>query len=108
MLIYRGTTPTFKWKIKDKNIDLAEIKQIWMTFKVAKSESSIFTKEIDDIEIDLDEKTISYQLTQEETLSFSCPIIEVQLRIVMNDGLAFANKPQEIDVGRILKGGVIQ
>lgn len=108
MRIYRGTTPTFKWKITDKNFDLEEIKEIWMTFKTAKSESSIFTKKKNDLEIDLDEKTISYQLTQEETLSFKFPMIEVQLRILMNDGLSYANDIQTIDVGRILKGGVIQ
>ena len=50
--------------------------------------------------------TISFGLTQEETLAFGTGTCEVQVRAI-HDGTAIATDIQTIDVGRILKEGVI-
>ena len=106
--MYRGTTPTLKWTVTSKDLDLTKIKQLWLTFKNPKDEKYTLSKSIEDVEINDEDKTISYKLTQEETLTFRAGVIEAQIRILMDNDLAFATPIQEIYVDRILKGGVIQ
>ena len=50
--------------------------------------------------------TIAFALTQQQTLDFSVGSCEVQVRAV-HDGTAIATDIQSLDVGRILKEGVI-
>lgn len=106
--MYRGTTPTIKWKIKSKDFVLEDIKSLWMTFKSVSGPQVLLTKELKDVNIDSENKIISYTLTQEETLSFNVGQVDVQMRILMNNDFAFSTKIQRIEINRVLKGGVIK
>ena len=105
--IIRGTTPTVTFKI-NSNLDLSDIAEVWITFRTktsANQREKTFT--IDDVAIDAVEKTITLVLTQEDTLDFLETAILVQLRVRMNDDMAYASKIIETSIGKILKDGVI-
>lgn len=103
--MFRGTTPTIIFKLKNDDIDLTKIDQIWVTFKTP---SAILRKDINDITIDAMEKTISVSLTQEESLGFHNSNCSVQLRFLDAEGNAFASPISKIAVDDILDDGVIQ
>lgn len=103
--MYRGTTPTIKWNINNDDLDFAEIEQVWMTFK--DSAGNKITKDITELEIDEDEKSISYEFSQEETLKIHTGIVETQLRVLLDTGAALATEIKEFEMDRVLKGGVI-
>lgn len=102
----RGTTPTVRWKIKDDNISFSEFDEVWMSFTDLCGKT--LTKKTADLKIDPEERTISYELTQEETLSLQIGTIETQLRVLFNGGLAYATQIKTFELGKVLKGGVIK
>lgn len=109
--MFRGTTPTLKWRISTESLNLDDIKEIWLTLKEKKPRTNnILTKTLSDEEIILnkDDRYIAYTLSQEETLSFSKGIIGCQLRILLESGTAFATPIQEVNIEEVLKGGVIK
>lgn len=101
--MFRGTTPTIVFNINSE-LDLSAMVQVWATFK---SKTKEVTKDINDIEVDNDKKTVTVRLTQEETLQFHDNSVETQLRFLSNDGRAYASKSTRLKVEDILKGGVI-
>jgi len=106
--IIRGTTPTLTFNVKNEQMDLTEVAEVWITFKT-KAGVKLKEKTYDktDVTIDPVEKTITLSLTQEDTLYFSDSIILVQVRLRMNDDMAFASAIIETSIGQILKDGVI-
>ena len=104
--MYKGTTPTIRWNIKNEDLDFDNIAEIWMTFK----DSSNYTvnKTLTDLILNKDDRTIAYEFTQEETLKFKIGIIETQMRILLRGGQVFATPIKEFTINRILKGGVIE
>ena len=106
--IIRGTTPTLTFNVKNEQMDLAEVAEVWITFKtkpgVALKEK---TYDITDVVIDPTEKTITLSLSQEDTLYFANAQMLVQVRLRMNDDMAFASAIIETSIGQILKEGVI-
>lgn len=101
--MYRGTTPTLQLKLKTV-IDFGNIDQLYVTF------SNTYTKltlPIGRCTMDNENKTIEVTLTQEETLQFGASIVEVQVRIKLNDGKAYASSIANIEMNKILKDGVI-
>ena len=108
MSIIRGTTPTLTFHVKNEQLDLNEIAEIWITFH---TKAGVTVKEktytIEDVTIDDTEKTIELDLSQEDTLYLSDTNMVVQLRVRFNDDLAFASSIMEIEIGHILKEGVI-
>lgn len=102
--MYRGTTPTITMKLNtDLSFDL--IKEIWVTFKSWKTE---VTKTIENCHLDDENKTITVELSQEDTLSFGIGEVAVQLRFVLDNGQAFASPIRKISSEKILKDGVIK
>lgn len=108
MAIIRGTTPTLTFHVKNEQLDLNEIAEIWITFK---SKAGVKVKEItydsESITVDPVEKTIELSLSQEDTLAFTDLKMFLQLRVRFSDDLAFASSIMDIDIGQILKEGVI-
>lgn len=108
MAIIRGTTPTLTFHVKNEQLDLNEIAEIWVTFQ---SKSGVRIKEktytSEDVTIDAAEHTIELFLTQEDTLYLPDTNIVIQLRIRFNDDLAYASNIIPVDIGHILKEGVI-
>ena len=108
MAIIRGTTPTLTFHVKNEQLDLDEIAEIWVTFRTkagVKVKDKNYTKE--DVTIDAEEHTIELFLSQEDTLDFTDTNMVVQLRVRFNDDLAYASSIMPIDIGHILKEGVI-
>lgn len=106
-MIIRGTTPSIIFHVNTE-LDLAEIAEIWITFKSkfgAEIKEKTFTKE--DVIIDAENNNISLFMSQEDTLGFSDKPHNIQIRLRMNDDLAYASSIIEEPIGRILKDGVI-
>ena len=107
--MYRGTTPTITIRIKNSEIDLNSMTQMWVTFK---NKSAEVTYDKDDLTIDAESRTIEITLTQEDTLKFqTCGVlqgkVEVQIRMLDDHDLAYASNVGELNLYRILKEGVI-
>lgn len=96
----QGTTPTIV--INVNNIDLSELKSVYITFE---QDGFLLKKDMSQIEIEDDEIRIT--LTQEETLKFKKGIVNVQLRAITQDGLAIASSIATTTVHRILDKEVI-
>ena len=65
--MYRGTTPTLIYNV-NSNLDLNGMLQIWVTLKNLMYEK---TFEKDNIIVDNENKTITVELSQEDTLLFN-------------------------------------
>ena len=107
-MIIRGTTPTLTFHVKNTTLDLDEIAEIWVTFRTkagVKVKDKTYTK--DDVLIDSAEHTITLNLTQEDTLDFTDTNMVLQLRVRFNDDNAYASSIIPIEIGHILKEGVI-
>jgi hypothetical protein len=108
MAIIRGTTPTLTFHVKNEQLDLNDIAEIWVTFKTkAGVRPKEKTFDINDVVIDAEEKTVELYLTQEDTLFFSDSAVWVQLRVRFNSDLAYASSIIDVDIDNILKEGVI-
>lgn len=106
-MIIRGTTPSISFHINTE-LDLAEIAEVWITFKAkfgAEINEKTFT--IEDVTIDAEHNNINLFMTQEDTLSLSDNPYYIQIRLRMNDDMAYASGILEEPIGKILKDGVI-
>lgn len=99
--MYRGTTPTLKFSLP---FDVSFIDVVWVTFSQKNKE--IFTIETEDCV--LEEKTITMELTQNQTLRLQGKDeVEIQVRILTHEGEALASNIFKTTVKRILKDGEI-
>lgn len=97
----RGTTPILTFRIKT-DLDLSEVDIAEITFK-SESGTKEMTWDNNRLAIDPVEKTMSLQLTQEETLYFYEGEINIQLRIKMQNGMVYASKVIRNSLDKILK-----
>ena len=107
MSIIRGTTPTITFNIISE-IDLNEIAELWITFRTkpgVNQKEKTFT--LEDVAVDAVEKTVTLSMSQEDTLDLGESAINVQMRVRMNDDMAYASSIIETSIGKILKDGVI-
>ena len=108
MAIIRGTTPTLIFHVKDETLDLNEIAQVWITLK---NKAGVKLKEITydrgDVVIDATNHTIELFLTQNDTLALTDYTMLLQMRMRLNNDLAYASSITEVEIGQILKDGVI-
>lgn len=96
----RGTTPTFE---VDCDIDLTGF-TIFLTIKQADEELTL-TPSVTATQTGC---TLAVTLTQEQTLGFkSRQPASMQIRAVNAAGLAVASNIMQVDVGMILRNGVI-
>ena len=103
----RGTTPTITLTV---DADLTG----WTVYATFKSGGKQLTFENDRMEMTYTpgsqgatgKTAIEITLTQQETLSLGVGNAEVQVRAI-HDGTAIATDIQAVDVGRIIKEGVI-
>ena len=101
----RGTTPILTFKINTE-LSLNDVEKAEITFK---SENGMKERTWDETELSIDpvENKIQIQLTQEDTLYFSTGMIDIQLRVKMNNDMVYASKIVSSTLDRILKEGVI-
>ncbi len=101
--MYRGTTPTLIYNI-NSNLDLNGMLQIWVTLKTLMYEKT-FSK--DDIIVNNENKTLTIELSQEDTLNFYGSNVETQVRFLDSNRKAYASNIKKIILDNILKEGVI-
>lgn len=101
--MYRGTTPTLYLEL-DTELDLTNIAEMWVTFK---SPTVELTKTFSEVAFDTETNVITVTLSQEETLKLFNGIVDVQVRLRTQSDLAYATDIVGVEIGRILKEGVI-
>ena len=101
--ITRGTTPTLTFTLP---FDVANIAKAYIT--IAQNGEIVIDKEVGDTGCTCSDKTITYHLTQEETLKLAdCRGIEMQIRLRTTNGEVLASQIIKSFVEEILKDGVI-
>lgn len=97
----RGTTPAITLTV---DYDITA----WTVYVTLKNGGNVLTLENDALTMEYanSKTTIAFSLTQQQTLAFAIGTCEVQVRAI-HDGTAIATDIQKLDVGRILKDGVI-
>lgn len=103
--MFRGTTPNIQLKL-NTSLDLNDVDKCYVSFK-SKTNSKLLNVDIFNMVIDPEEKTISLTLSQEDTLGFGSGEIDVQIRLLMTNGFAYASTVKSITMKQILKDGVI-
>ena len=108
--MYRGTTPNIVIKV-NSDLDLSTMTEIWVTMKNKSGEVNYAMSE-GGVVLDADEKTLTVLMSQEDTLAFqTCGSlmgkVELQVRMLDENDLAYASNIKEIELLRILKDGVI-
>jgi hypothetical protein len=101
--MYRGTTPTLYLEL-DTELDLSNLAEMWVTFK---SPTVEITKTLSEVAFDTETNVITVILSQNETLQLFNGKADVQVRLRTNDDLAYATDIVDVEIGRILKEGVI-
>lgn len=104
MSIVRGTTPTICANIKNE-IDLHLITQVW--FYISQQKKIRVDKTIDDCEFDYENRKILITLSQEDTLNLKAGSAIFQLRVLLENGTALANKGAEEKIFEVYKDGII-
>lgn len=99
----RGTTPVLEFTLP---FDTELLEEAYVT--ISQRGAVVIKKSID--ECTLKHTMLSVRLSQEETLELIAQRnlrVEIQLRVLTRDGEALASNIETVDVGRILKDGVI-
>ena len=103
--MYRGTTPNLQIKIRSQ-LDLNNVKQCWATIKSSINSKEI-TYDLNSMALDPEEAILSIRMSQEDTLKFGNGELNIQVRLLMDDDLAYASNIKNISMNQILKDGVI-
>ena len=97
----RGTTPTLTFTLP---FSTSTIKSMMLTF--SQSGREVFTLTQNDCV--LEDTSCEVHLTQKQTLKFStASMVEIQIRVLTNDGNALASNIITTSASRILKDGEI-
>ena len=96
----RGSTPTLYFKVKNIE-DFSTVVDIWITISPYGKNGGSLTKKIKDMKVDTAENIISLSLTQEETMLMG-PVIEIQLKVLLESGQVVVSPIFERPVGRLL------
>lgn len=75
------TTPTFTLTFTEKDLDLTQARNVYVTFR---SDDTLITKTGEDLTIE--EKTISVYLSQEETAKFKVGNVKIQANWITPNG----------------------
>ena len=103
-MIARGTTPSLTFTFHTVNV--SDIEVAYLT--VEQLDENIIEKTKADAMVDPEKRTITWTLTQEETLSLnSRKETNLQLRYRLVDNSAFVSQIYPVEVREILKEGVI-
>ena len=97
--IMRISTPTVIYYVDDESFDVSRVKKATMYIKnVNGSESLSF----EDPMIDLEEKSFSVHLSQEQTKMFSLGSIEVQVHIKLDDDNVVWTELVKTTIGKVI------
>ena len=98
----QGTTPTHIFRLP---IDTGTIRQLRITY----SQNDSVVLEATEADVTLDGSEIRYRLTQEATLKFNPGSrVELQLKVLTEDGNVMASKVMQLSVSKILNTEVLE
>ena len=103
----RGTTPTYTIVFDDAEMDFTQVGYFYLTLKQCESKEITTRIDAGSPLIDVQNKTITWKLTQEETLLFKEGEADLQIRGMFFDDTAFATKVYRVPVNRVLYNEVI-
>lgn len=85
ILAFRSTTPTVVLKVNDENFDMTQISICHVTIE---NDSGRNKKIFSDCQLDNEYKTISFTMSQEDTLSYESGTLLLQVKIkLVNDSV---------------------
>lgn len=97
----RGTTPTHTFKLP---FDASIVQKAMVIY--AQNDAVVLEKQAQDCT--MQDNEISVTLTQEDTLKFDCHFkVQIQLRILTNQGQALASDIHIVSVGKCLNDEVL-
>ena len=100
---YQGTTPTLLFNIKPTTFDVSTLDLAHITLKNIKGGKQ---KTFDAI-IDVEERTLAVNLTQEDTLGFDVGKIKVQGKFLLNNGKVISSKEIVTTINEILERTIL-
>jgi len=108
-MIIRGTTPLLTFTVNNPDIDFNAIEECWVTIRIVpkgqnKKDRTYYKEQM---EFDAEHRTIMLRLTQEDTLQLTASPCQVQMRLKLTNGIAYASEIFEETVEKILNSGVI-
>ena len=98
----RGTSPTILLKLI--GMELNKIETVYVTLRQGKRK---ITKSNSNVDVTITEEGIELYLSQEDTLDFKPGEVQIQVRGLTKDEVAFATDIVAMDMGDILQEGVI-
>lgn len=98
--MYRSTTPIVILRIKNEDFDLDLVKTCHVTIE---SELGLKKLIIEETKLNNEDKTISFNLTQKQTLDFSVGKIKIQLKVKLRGGSVIPSKIIETTMKEILE-----
>ena len=104
MDIYRSTTPTIVLHINDEDFDMNSIDICHIAIE---NDSGRNKKVYENTTINIEDRTISLELTQEDTLSYEPGYINLQLKIKTTDGSVYASKILHTTINDILEEAIL-
>lgn len=102
-----GTTPTFTLSIKNGTEYLADTANVRVDIR---QQDVLISKEMKDLTINLENNTITFVLTQKESLKFLYKKgnMEFQVCGILNDGTVWRTYVVEVPVEKILSNEVLK
>lgn len=105
MQLIRGTTPTIIITVQT-DIDLTQVAEVWIY--ISQQNKVKVDKQLEDVSIDAEHKTITVTLSQDDTLELKANTDALfQIRLLLMNGTALATVASDIEVIEVYKGGVI-
>lgn len=105
MELIRGTTPTIEMIVKNDDIDLHNITQVWIY--VSQQKKVKIDKLYDDVEFDYENRIMRVKFTQEDTLELKAGEAIIQIRALLSDGTALATFASDVSIAEVYKEGEI-
>ena len=102
--IMRISTPTVTYYVDDDNFDISRVKKATMYIKSVNESASL---SIENPTIDLETKSFSVHLSQEQTKMFSLGSIEVQVHIKLDDDNAIWTELIRTTIGKVIGEDII-
>ena len=102
--IIRGTTPTITLKINNKDFDMNSINICHVTIC---DDTGKNKKTFTNPTLDVDAKTISVDLTQQDTLDYAYGNINIQVKIKLDSGSVVASRIVTMTMKKILEEDIL-
>ena len=105
MELIRGTTPTIEMIVKNDDIDLHNITQVWIY--ISQQKKVKVDKLYDDVEFDYENRIMRVKLAQADTLDLKAGEALIQVRVLLSDGTALATFASDVTIAEVYKEGEI-